>query len=131
MKTKKKQNELKKTQSRLKTIFENELDARVIESDKGYIEEVNKSFLNLFNIPLSKSDQYIGVDPIIMREHLKSFFIKEDIFSDRIEEIIKNEKNVLNEILELKDGRILSRNFTHYLWMEKKQHKFGIIEILL
>ena len=76
--------------------------------------------MNLFNIPLSKSDQYIGVDPIIMREHLKSFFIKEDIFSDRIEEIIKNEKNVLNEILELKDGRILSRNFTP-LFMDGKK----------
>ena len=107
-----KQIELKKTQSRLKTIFESELDARVIESKEGFIEKVNNSFLNLFNIPLSKSDQYIGMDPLIVREQLKSFFIKEDIFSDRIEEIIKNGKIVLNEILELKDGRILSRNFT-------------------
>ena len=126
-----KQIELKKTQSRLKTIFESELDARVIESEKGCIEEVNNAFLNLFNIPLSKSDQYIGMDPIIVREYLKLFFIKEDIFSDRIAEIIKNEKNVLNEILKLKDGRILSRNFTPVFIDGKKQRKFGIIEILL
>ena len=108
----KKQIELKKAQSRLKTIFESELDARAIESEEGYIEEVNSAFLNLFNIPLSKLDQFKVMDPLIVRETLKSIFKKEDIFSDRIEEIIKNEKNVLDEILELKDGRILSRNYT-------------------
>ena len=108
----KKQIELTKTQSRLKTIFESELDARAIESEEGYIEEVNSAFLNLFNIPLSKLDQFKVMDPLIVRETLKSIFKKDDIFSDRIEEIIKNEKNVLDEILELKDGRILSRNYT-------------------
>ena len=107
-----KQIELKKTQSRLQAIFESELDARAIESQEGFIEQMSIAFLNLFNIPSSKLDQFIGMDCLVARETLKSFFIKEDIFSDRIEEIIKNEKIVLNEILELKDGRILSRNYT-------------------
>ena len=107
-----KQIELKKTQSRLQAIFESELDARAIESQEGFIEQISIAFLNLFNIPSSKLDQFIGMDSLVARETLKSFFIKEDIFSDRIEEIIKNEKIVLNEILELKDGRILSRNYT-------------------
>lgn len=107
-----KQIELKKTQSRLQAIFESELDARAIESQEGFIEQMSIAFLNLFNIPSSKLDQFIGMDSLVARETLKSFFIKEDIFSDRIEEIIKNEKIVLNEILELKDGRILSRNYT-------------------
>jgi len=107
-----KQIELKKTQSRLQAIFESELDARAIESQEGFIEQMSIAFLNLFNIPSSKLDQFIGMDSLVARETLKSFFIKEDTFSDRIEEIIKNEKIVLNEILELKDGRILSRNYT-------------------
>ena len=45
------------------------------------------------------------------RENLKSFFVNEEQFVTRIEELIKNQQPILQEVLELKDGRFLSRDF--------------------
>ena len=106
-----KQIELEKTRIRLQAIFESDLDAKAIESKEGYVEHINLAFLKLFNIPSSELHQFIGMNFLTARKTLKLLFVKEDIFLERIEEIIKNEKIVVNEILELKDGRILSRNY--------------------
>ena len=107
----KKQIEIEKTQSRLKVSFESDLDAKAMESNDGFIEQISIAFLNLFNIPESNLAHFIGMDCQTARTKLKTHFVKEDSFSERVEEIISNEEVVLDEILELKDGRILSRNY--------------------
>ena len=106
-----KQNELEKTQSRLELIFETSTDAKVIESLDGIIEQVSNSFLELFNLPRESISEIIGSNCIAAREMLKQLFVEESLFSLRIQDIVDLGEIVLDEILELKDGRIISRDY--------------------
>lgn len=107
-----KQKELEFTKNRLQLIFESYSDAKIIESKDRYIEFVSHAFLNLFNIPIEYRHQLIGLSCEIARENSKGNFVNEDEFVRRVEEIIENEEVVTNEILELKDGRFVSRDYT-------------------
>ena len=107
----KKELELDKTRDRLQLIFESSSDAKAIESIDGYIEQVSHAFLNLFKIPISDISSIIGTDCASARNMLKAMFVDEKIFSRRIEEIVKTGEIVLDEMLELKDGRVLSRDY--------------------
>ena len=120
--------ELDITRNRLQLIFESSSDAKAIESIDGYIEQVSHAFLDLFKIPVSQMSNIIGADCESARNMLKTMFADEKTFSERIEEIINNGEKVIDEILELKDGRILSRDYnpifkdgkpTAHLWTYK------------
>ena len=120
--------ELDITRNRLQLIFESSSDAKAIESIDGYIEQVSHAFLGLFKIPVSEMSNIIGADCESARNMLKMMFADEKTFSERIEEIINNGEKVIDEILELKDGRILSRDYnpifkdgkpTAHLWTYK------------
>ena len=120
--------ELDITRNRLQLIFESSSDAKAIESIDGYIEQVSHAFLDLFKIPVSQISNIIGADCESARNMLKMMFADEKTFSERIEEIINNGEKVIDEILELKDGRILSRDYnpifkdgkpTAHLWTYK------------
>ena len=120
--------ELDITRNRLQLIFESSSDAKAIESIDGYIEQVSHAFLDLFKIPVSQMSNIIGADCQSARNMLKTMFADEKKFSGRIEEIINNGEKVIDEILELKDGRILSRDYnpifkdgkpTAHLWTYK------------
>ncbi len=106
-----KQQELEATKNRLEIIFESYSDAKVIESKDGHIEFASNAFLNLFNIPIAAHDQLIGLSCEIARENLKGFFLYENEFVSRVQEIIKNQETVNNEILELKNGKFVSRSY--------------------
>jgi len=120
--------ELDITRNRLQLIFESSSDAKAIESIDGYIEQVSHAFLGLFKIPVSQMSNIIGADCQSARNMLKTMFADEKKFSGRIEEIINNGEKVIDEILELNDGRILSRDYnpifkdgkpTAHLWTYK------------
>ena len=120
--------ELALTRNRLQLIFESSSDAKVIESIDGYIEQVSHAFLDLFNIPISKKSKIIGSDCESARNMLKMMFVDHEKFSDRIIEIVENGTIIIDEMLELKDGRILSRDYnpifedgkpTAHLWTYK------------
>jgi two-component system, sporulation sensor kinase E len=103
--------ELDISRNRLQLIFESSSDAKAIESIDGFIEQVSHAFLKLFNIPVEQISTIIGSDCETARMILKTLFIEEENFSRRIEDIVKNGEVVLDEVLELKDGRILSRDY--------------------
>ena len=107
----KKELELDKTRNRLQLVFESSSDAKAIESIDGYVEQVSHAFLNLFKLPISDISNIIGTDCASARNMLKEMFVDEKIFSKRIEEIVKTGEIVLDEMLELKDGRVLSRDY--------------------
>ena len=120
--------ELDLTRNRLQLIFESSSDAKAIESIDGYIEQVSHAFLDLFKIPVSEISNIVGADCQSARNMLKTMFVEENIFSKRIEEIVKEGTTVIDEMLELKDGRILSRDYnpifkdgkpTAHLWTYK------------
>jgi PAS domain S-box-containing protein len=106
-----KQQELEATKNRLQIIFESYSDAKVIESKDGRIEFVSNAFLNLFKIPEESHSQLIGLSCEIARNNLKGWFLFENKFNNRVEELIKNQEAVYDEILELKDGRFVSRSY--------------------
>ena len=106
-----KQKELEATKNRLEIIFESYSDAKVIESIDGRIEFISNAFLTLFNIPLEAHDQLIGLSFEIARDKSKELFLYENEFVSSAEEIIKNQVVVNDEILELKDGRFVSRSY--------------------
>jgi two-component system, sporulation sensor kinase E len=103
--------ELDITRNRLQLIFESSSDAKAIESIEGYIEQVSNAFLEMFKIPVENISNIIGTDCDSARNMLKTMFVEENIFSKRIQEITKGGKTVIDEMLELKDGRILSRDY--------------------
>jgi PAS domain S-box-containing protein len=107
-----KQQELESTKNRLEIIFESYSDAKVIESKDGHIEFVNNAFLNLFKMPIEAHNQLIGLSCEIARDNFKSFFLNENEFVNGVEEITKNQEAINDEVLELKDGRFVSRSYT-------------------
>jgi PAS domain S-box-containing protein len=124
--------ELRKTQSRLEIIFESFSGAQVIESADLRIEQINNAFLKLFHIPLKRKSQFIGMSYNAAAELCKSCFVFENSYMKRIKEIVKSEEVVLNEILELKDGRFLSRDYTPIFHNDKViAHIWGYKDISL
>jgi two-component system, sporulation sensor kinase E len=107
----KKQQELSEIQSRLAIMFSSFSDAKVIESADLRIEHVNQAFLKLFGIPQEALKDLIGMDCILVRENTKSLFVNENSFAKRIDEILAKKQVCVDEILELKDGRYLSRDY--------------------
>lgn len=107
----KREQELDKTRDRLQLIFESSSDAKAIETIDGYIEQISHAFLKLFNIPINEISNLVGTDCVSARNMLKDMFVDEQIFAQRIEEIVTKGQEVLDEMLELKDGRILSRDY--------------------
>ena len=107
----KKEVELDVTRNTLELIFESSSDAKAIESIDGYIDQISNAFLEMFTIPLSQMSNIVGKDCESARNMLKAMFVEEQTFSKKIEEILKKGKTVVDEILELKDGRILSRDY--------------------
>ena len=103
--------ELEATKNRLEIIFESYSDAKIIESKARQIEFVSIAFLKLFNIPIAKQSQLIGLSCESARAYFKGFFLQENDFFDRVEEIINKQQTVNDEILELKDGRFFSRSY--------------------
>jgi two-component system, sporulation sensor kinase E len=103
--------ELEATKNRLQIVFDSYSDAKIIESRDRCIEFASIAFLNLFNIPLEAHNQLIGLSCEIAIDNSKGFFLYEDEFVSRVEEIIKNQEAVYDEILELKDGRFVSRSY--------------------
>ncbi len=106
-----KEQELNLTQSMLQLIFDSSSEAKVIESNDGFIEKVSFAFLEMFKIPKNKISTIEGTNCSVARNNLKTVFKKEEEFSERIDEILGDKKTVTDEILELKNGRILSRDY--------------------
>ncbi len=106
-----KQDELEKTRKRLEIVFNSDHNAEVIESIDGFIMDVGEGFLKMFNIPISEKSELLGMKCSQARNLLKDFFVKGEVFEKTILERIANAKPVSQEILELKDGRYLARDY--------------------
>lgn len=103
--------ELLRTKNRLESIFNSVHNAEVVESIEGNIIDVGDAFFNLFGFPLDQKPSFIGISCVNARNKLKLFFKEEDKFIQRIDELIQSKETVQHEVLELKDGRFLSRDF--------------------
>ena len=100
--------ELDETSSRLKTLISCLNSGILVEDESRKIIEVNQTFCEMFGIPSVQS--IIGKRCDIIAEDATILFHEKDYFVDRINEIVKNEQAVTEE-LSLVDGRIFERDF--------------------
>lgn len=106
----------------------------LMETADRQIQHTNQPFCKLFNIPLSP-ENLVGASCEQAGETVKNKFVDSDHFIERIHQIIRERKIVLNEELQMMDGRTLLRDYvpvvtstdeTEHLWFyrdvtERKQ----------
>lgn len=101
--------------------------AILLENQDRKIELVNKSFCNLFGIPLPP-DQLVGYDCSTAAQINKVLFVDEEDFVRQIDETLSNKVRVNDLELLMKNGTYLSRdyipifnkeNYIGHLWVYK------------
>lgn len=104
------QNEMMITSSRLQTLISSMHSAILAESVDRKIILTNQIFCDLFSIPMNPDDMK-GLDCSQAAEQSKYLFEDEKAFVDRIENILAERKKVHGDILHMKNGRILERDY--------------------
>lgn len=82
----------------------------LVEDENRRIVLTNQLFLDFFNISAQPEDM-IGMDCSLSAEYSKHLFADQELFVSRINEILFKQEAVLQEELEMADGRILERNY--------------------
>ncbi|MEA1848797.1 PAS domain S-box protein [Chryseobacterium sp. MHB01] len=101
---------LSRTVEMLKKLLANLQSGILMEDEKRQIIFTNDLFCNMFNIPVS-ADDMIGLDCTNSAEESKTLFKNEEYFVQRINKILEEKKIVTNELLEMKNGRFLERDY--------------------
>ncbi|MCU0443607.1 MAG: PAS domain S-box protein [Microscillaceae bacterium] len=96
--------------SRLTTLIESMQAGVLLETEHRTIVLVNQVFCELFEIPVDKS-LLIGADCSQSAEQSKHLFKYSEAFVQRVDKILLEKKPVVDEVLELKDGRFLERDY--------------------
>ena len=112
--------ELSRTSKRLTTLIGNMNSAIMVEDDQRRIVLSNQHFCDMFNIP-APPDMLIGADCSQSAEQSKSFFADPDAFVVGVEEILKQQQPILNEVLQMADGRVLERDYIP-IFIDEKYH---------
>ncbi|MFM7723089.1 MAG: ATP-binding protein [Bacteroidota bacterium] len=90
--------------------FNQEISGILIENHQRKIAYVNKKFVELFNYSVSE-EELIGVDCSNIAQEVQRLFVNEEYFVTQINEIFERRNLSLNELLELKDGRVFERDY--------------------
>jgi len=102
--------QLYQTSTRLYTLIDTMNTAILSESADRKIQLVNRMFCEMFGLK-GKPEDLEGQDCSYAAALFKHLFQDEEGFVEGIDKCVKNQKNVYGEILYLKDGRILERDF--------------------
>ena len=104
------QKELTNTTSRLYSLLES-MQASVLAEDlENKIIFVNQHFCDLFEVPIS-ANSMTGMDCSKAAEQSKILFLNEVEFVNRINAINEKKQQVFGDILFMKNGKILERDF--------------------
>ncbi len=95
---------------RLSQLIANMQNGVLVEDEHRNIILINEKFCNIFNIPLSPF-QLQGVNCADFARQSSSLFKDPEQFLAEIDELLELKVIKLNHILELKDGRILNRDY--------------------
>ncbi|GAB2800003.1 hypothetical protein GCM10027275_52490 [Rhabdobacter roseus] len=102
--------ELQTTQLRLSSLITNLHAGVLVEDQNRHIVLVNQNFCNLFD-PSLRPNQLVGLHFSQFIEKYQHFFAGESTFTSRIEALISQKEPVINETVEMVDGRYLERNY--------------------
>ncbi|MEI6888235.1 MAG: response regulator [Bacteroidales bacterium] len=102
--------ELSCNSDRLSNIIINMREGVLVEDENRLIVLMNESFCAMFGIPV-KPEVLIGADCSGSAEQSKHLFEDPEVFVSGINYLLAKRKKVTGEILRLKDGRTLSRDY--------------------
>ncbi len=109
-KEKEAEEQIKASENRLATLITNLQTGVLLENENRAISLTNQRFCDIFQIPATP-DQLKGADCSNAAEENKQHFKDPKAFVQRINTILKDKKVVLSDELEMKDGRILERDY--------------------
>ncbi len=95
---------------RMNVVLNESNTAMLLENSNRQIEFVNNAFCKLFNIDATP-DKLIGMDCSHAAEFNKVLFNDEKSFVEGIETILKNRVKVVDEVLFMKNGTVLQRDY--------------------
>ena len=104
------QDRLKESEIRLSSLVMNLQKGVMLEDENQKILLVNADFCSMFSIDVDPK-LMVGVDCSKSANQVKYLFNNSEQFVDRINQIIEKKEMVLNEEIELKDGRYFERSF--------------------
>tara|TARA_B100000780_G_C21120147_1_gene453649 strand:+ start:587 stop:3364 length:2778 start_codon:yes stop_codon:yes gene_type:complete len=107
---KEQQRELLKINARQNALLKNLNAGIMVEDENRKIVLINQKLLEYFNSPVSAEDM-LGVDCEIGAEDSKYLFEDGDLFVKRINKLVKEKKQVLEEEIVFADGRIMERDY--------------------
>lgn len=102
--------ELKTLSHRLSTLIKNMNSGILLEDSQRCILLINQKFCDLFQIP-ADPDQMVGADCSESAEQVKDLFKDSERFIASTERCLSEQKTVIGEVFEMKDGRFLERDF--------------------
>lgn len=82
----------------------------LIENESGLVISINESFCQFFNIK-SPIQTLIGTDLYSNHQIDESVFANPFYFQQRTNEILSNREEIRNDILELRNGMIIERDY--------------------
>lgn len=110
LKRKETENNLSRTLKLLTTLLSNLNSGILVEDENRKILFTNQMFCDIFSIPVSPND-LVGIDCSDSAETQKGLFKKPVSFVSEIEKLLYFKQPVLNQIIEMKDGRFLERHY--------------------
>jgi PAS domain S-box-containing protein len=101
---------LRTATSRLGALIENMKAAILVETEKREVALLNEEFCSLFEIPVPANallESHAGD----LLEECRPLLEDPEAFADRQEALLRGRRAVVGEEIQLKDGRVLSRDF--------------------
>lgn len=109
---------LRATQTRLSTLITNLQKGVLVEDENRKIVLVNQQFCDIFGIP-AIPETMIGMDCSNSAEQTKHLFKHPNIFIANINKILEKKRLIVDENLQMADGRILLRTYIP-IFLEKQ-----------
>lgn len=101
---------LNESENRLVSLITNLQNGILVEDENRCIVLTNELYCEMFGIEASPGTLK-GLSCVQYFQQIKSLFKDPDFFEERILTLLEFEKPALNDILEMKDGRILKRDY--------------------
>jgi PAS domain S-box-containing protein len=117
--------------NRLSSLIINMQEGILVEDERRHIALVNHFFCDLFNIP-ADPELLTGTDCSGSAEQSKMLFKNPEAFVKKIDRLVTEKKLVINDELELADGRFFERDYVPiYISGEYKGHLWKYRDITL
>ena len=120
---------LRATQARFGNLISNLQKGVLVEDEHHTIILTNQLFCDLFEITKAPND-LVGINCFTLIDDVKKLFKNPEEFVVRVEEILNKREIVIDEQIELVDGRIVERNYIPiFLEGQYKGHLFNYSDV--